>query len=336
MALADRLDRFQQRRPWAGFPIAVTYKYADDQGNYLAALMTYYGFLSLFPLLLLFSSVLGFALQGDPGLQQRILDSALGQFPVIGDQLSRPGGLQGSGLAIVVGVVGSLYGALGVAQAVQYAMNVMWAVPRTKRPNPVVARLRSLLLLATGGLALLGTTIMSALAGSAGAFGAELGIGLKLVITLLSVALNAAVFILAFRVATAERLSLRATAPGAVIAAVCWQLLQLLGTAYVGHVVKNASATNGVFALVLGLIAWIFLGAVSVVFCVEINVVRTHRLYPRALLTPFTEQVNLTTADQRAYSGYATAQRSKESESVEVSFEDGGQHARRDESDDSH
>jgi len=142
----------------------------------------------------------------------------------------------------------------------------MWAVPRTKRPNPVVARLRSLLLLATGGLAILGTTIMSALGGSAGAFGAELGIGLKLVITLLSVALNAAVFILAFRVATAERLSLRATAPGAVIAAVCWQLLQLLGTAYVGHVVKNASATNGVFALVLGLIAWIFLGAVSVVF----------------------------------------------------------------------
>ncbi|MEP6527320.1 MAG: YihY/virulence factor BrkB family protein [Nocardioidaceae bacterium] len=277
MALTDRLDRFQQRRPWAGFPIAVAYKYADDQGNYLAALMTYYGFLSLFPLLLLLSSVLGFALQGDPGLQQRILDSALGQFPVIGDQLSRPGGLQGSGLAI------------------------------------------------------LGTTIMSALGGSAGAFGVELGIGIKLVITLLSVALNAAVFVLAFRVATAERLSLRDSAPGAVTAAVCWQLLQLLGTAYVGHVVKNASATNGVFALVLGLIAWIFLGAVSVVFCVEINVVRTHRLYPRALLTPFTEKVDLTSADQRAYSGYATAQRSKESESVEVSFEDCG---RRDESDD--
>jgi YihY family inner membrane protein len=331
MSMTDRLDGFQRRHPWAGFPIAVVYKYADDQGNYLAALMTYYGFLSVFPLLLLLSSVLGFALQGNPGLQQQILDSALGQFPVIGGQLGQPGGLHGSGIAIIVGVLGSLYGALGVAQAVQNAMNVMWAVPRNRRPNPLVARLRSVLLLATGGLALLGTTILSALGSSAGSFGVSPGIGLRVAVMLLSVALNAVVFVIAFRIATAHRLSLRDAAPGAVTAAVLWQFLQLIGTAFVGHVVKGASATNGVFALVLGLIAWIFLGAVVVVLCVEINVVGTRHLYPRSLLTPFTDNVDLTSADKRAYSGYVTAQRSKEFQSVDVSFEEDAQNATRDE-----
>jgi YihY family inner membrane protein len=320
MSITRRLDGFQRRHRWVGFPIAVVYKYVDDQGNYLAALMTYYGFLSVFPLLLLLSSVLGLVLQGDPDLQQRILDSALGQFPVIGSQLGEPAGLHGSGLGVVVGALGVLYGALGVAQALQNAMNVMWAVPRNRRPNPLVSRLRSLLLLGTGGLALLGTTILSALGSSAGAYGASLGIGLKMAIVLLSVALNTAVFILAFRVGTAQPLRLREVAPGAVTAAVLWHGLQLIGTAFVGHVVKNASAVNGVFALVLGLIAWIFLGAVIVVLAVEINVVGTRRLYPRALLAPFTDNVVLTSADKRAYSGYAAAQRTKGFQSVDVRF----------------
>jgi hypothetical protein len=144
---------------------------------------------------------------------------------------------------------------------------------------------------------------------------------LRLGIVVLSVALNTVVFILAFRVATAQPLSLRAAAPGAVAAAVLWHGLQLIGTAFVGHVVKNAGAMNGVFALVLGLIAWIFLGAVIVVLGVEVNVVGTHHLYPRALLAPFTDNVDLTSADKRAYAGYAAAQRTKGFQSVDVRFD---------------
>jgi hypothetical protein len=135
------------------------------------------------------------------------------------------------------------------------------------------------------------------------------------------------VFILLFRLATTHRHSLRRAVPGAITAAVGWQLLQLVGTAYVGHVIRNASVTNGVFALVLGLIAWIYLGTVIVVFCVEINVVKAHRLHPRALMTPFTDDVDLTSGDQRAYSDYAEATRSKDFESVDVSFEHDGQYA---------
>ena len=327
MTLTERLDRFQQRHPQAGFPLAVVYKYADDQGNYLAALITYYAFLALFPLLLLASSILGFVLQGNEQLQQQILDSALRQFPIIGDQLGQPEGLRGSGTAVVVGVVGSIYGALGVAQAAQNAMNIAWAVPRNRRPNPFAARLRSTLLLGTAGLAILGTTMLSALGSSAGAFGSEIGAGLRLLAAGLSMALNGVIFVLLFRLSTVHPHSLRQAAPGAIGAAVLWQLLQLVGAAYVGHVVREANATNGVFALVLGLIAWIYLGAVTVVLGAEINVVRARQLYPRALLSPFTDNVDLTKADQDAYTDYAEAQRTKGFESVEVTFENDGQNA---------
>ena len=178
-----------------------------------------------------------------------------------------------------------------------------------------------MLLLLTVGLAVVGTTVLSALGSSGAAFGANLGFGTKILATLLSVALNTIVFVLAFKVSTAHKLSARDAAPGAVTAAVIWQVLQSFGTAYVGHVVKDATVTNAVFALVLGLIAWIYLGAVTVVMCVEINVVRTQNLYPRALMSPFTEDVDLTRADQRAYSGQATAQKTKDVETVDVSFE---------------
>ena len=319
--MATWLDRFQQKHTWAGFPIAVVYKYADDQGNYLAALLTYYGFLSLFPLLLLLSTVLGFVLADNLELQRQILDSTLSQFPVIGAQLGDPQGLKSGGVGLVVGILGTIYGGMGVAQAMQNAMNIVWSVPRNKRPNPILLRLRSLLLLATVGLAVLGTTVLSALGSSASAFGADLGGGVKVAVTALAVVLNAGIFVLAFKVATARGLAVRDIVPGALIAALVWQLLQSFGAAYIGHVVKNASATNGVFALVFGLIAWLFIEAVAVVLGVEVNVVRAQHLHPRSLMTPFTDNVDLTRADERAYTQLAESQQSKGFQNVDVSFD---------------
>ena len=316
MAFVERVDRFQQRHPWSGFPIAVVYKYFDDQGPYLAALITYYGFLSLFPLLLLLSTILGFVLANNPELQQRIIDSALGQFPVIGQQLQTTG-LRGSGVGLVIAVVLTLYGGLGVGQATQNAMNIAWAVPRHERPNPIKSRLRSFLLLMTVGLAVLGTTVLSAV----GAAGEAFGEVLRYAIPVLAVAVNTAVFILAFRIATARKLALREMLPGAVGAAVLWQILQTFGALYVGRVVSDSSATYGVFALVLGLLAFLYVASVVIVLCAEINVVRSARLYPRALLTPFTDEVALTRADERAYEGYAESQKHKSFETVDVGFE---------------
>lgn len=314
--MTSTLDGLQRRHPAAGFPIAVLYKYFDDFGGYLAALIAYYGFLALFPLLLLGSTILGIVLSGNPAAQQSVLHSALSQFPVIGQQLRQPERIGGGLVGLLVGGLGALYGGLGVTMAAQNAMNTAWRVPRNSRPNPIKGRIRGVLLLATVGLAVLGTSVLSALGGGAG----PLGAGLRVLVLVASVALNAAAFILAFRVATARRLTVRQVAPGAVGAAVVWQLLQSFGTVYVGQVVKNASATNSVFAVVLGLIAFIYLTAVAVVFCVEVNVVRVDHLYPRALLTPLTDNVELTDADRRAYTDQAKAQRSKGFEQVDVRF----------------
>lgn len=325
MGVATTVDRFQRRHRVLGFPIAVLYKFFDDQGVYLAALITYYGFLSLFPLLLLLASVLGFLLRDDPDLQQRILDSTISQFPVIGDQLRDPGGLEGSGVALLVGAGVAIYGALGVAQALQNAVNISWAVPRNDRPNPVKARLRSVLMLVTGGVAVLATTTVSVLAGTWGGPGGLMNSRAAIPATIGAVVANAIIFAVVFRIATAVRLRVRDVLPGAVLAAVAWQLMQRFGTAYTAEVVKDSTLTYGVFALVLGLLGWTFLVALAVVFSVELNVVISKRLYPRALLTPFTDQVDLTPADVRAYSDAARAQRHKGFEEVAVTFEHDGQ-----------
>jgi len=318
VAVTERLDRLQRKHSWAGFPLAVAYKYFDDFGAYLAALLTYYGFVSLFPLLLLLSTILGFVLAGDQRLQHEVLTSALQQFPVIGGDLTQPKRLGGGPVGLVVGIAGSLYGGLGVAQAFQYANNTMWAVPRNNRPNPLKARVRSMLLLATAGLAILGTTALSIAGG--GGVGA-LGTAGKLLALAASVVINIAVAIFAFRFAPARRLSVRDVVPGAIASAVIWQLLQSFGVIYVRHVIKNASATDAVFALVLGLLAFLYVTAVAVLLCMEINVVRVNRLHPRSLLTPFTDNVALTAGDRRVYSRQAKAQRLKGFERVDVTFD---------------
>lgn len=330
MSVTDRVDGFQRRHPGAGYPIAVLYKYIDDGGGHLAALIAYFGFVSLFPLMLLGSTVLGLVLRDDPQAQQAVLDSALRQFPVIGQQLEQPGQLRGGLTGLLVGGLGALYGGLGVALAVQHAMNTAWTVPKNSRPNPLKARGRGVLLLVTVGLALVGTSVLSAVGG--GGAGTA-GTGLRAAVLVLSVALNAVAFVVAFRLATARHLTVRQVAPGAVAAAVAWQLLQTFGAAYVGRVVQGSSDTNGVFALVLGLIAFMYVAAVAVVLCVEANVVRVERLWPRALLTPLTDHVELTEGDEKAYTDQAKAQRSKGFEQIDVRFHGRAPVGREDEED---
>lgn len=319
MAITERLDRFQRSHPWVGFPLAALYKFFDDFGSYLAAVLTYYGFVSLFPLLLLASTILGFVLSGDPRLENEVLTSALSQFPVIGPDLGRPKHLGGGTVGLVVGIAGCLYGGLGVAQAFQYAANTMWGVPRNNRPNPLKARARSLVLLATAGLAVLGTTALSVMGGGGAGTLGEAG---RYLVLAASVLINIAVAIFAFRFAPGRRLSVRDVAPGAVGAAVIWQLLQSFGVIYVRHVIKHASATNAVFALVLGLLAFLYVTAVAVLLCMEINVIRVNDMHPRALLTPFTDDVSLTSGDRRVYSRQAKAMRSKGFEKVDVTFDE--------------
>ncbi|MYR05519.1 ribonuclease BN [Gordonia sp. SID5947] len=316
MSLSDRIDNFQRRYPKSGFPLAVAYKYFDDQGGYLAALITYYGFISLFPLLLVSTAVLGFVLDDNPDLQERIVDSALSQIPVVGDQLGEPGQLGGGATAVTIGVVSAVYGALGVSVAIQNAMNIVWAVPRNERPNPFQVRVKGAMLLSTVGLGIIGLTVLN---GAVAAI--DLGTDGVVLALVGSLVLYTAVFVVGFRFGTARSVSIRDVLPGALAAAVGWQILQTFGSVFVQRVIANASATNGVFAVVLGLLAFLYLASVMVVVCLEFNAVRIDGLYPRSLLTPFTDNVTLTPGDEAAYSAQARAQRYKGFQEIDVTFD---------------
>ncbi|QNN55142.1 YihY/virulence factor BrkB family protein [Nocardioides mesophilus] len=318
--MVDRFDELQRRRRALSIPLGVVYKFFDDQGGYLAAILTYYAFLAIFPILLIASSVLGFLIQGDAQLRQTILDSALGQFPIVGTQLGLPEGLRGSTSAVVVGALTALYGVVGLGQAALNAVNTTWAVPRNSRLNPVMSRLRSLGLMVAAGLTLLALAVLSTVASNVDAFSERVAAWLQVLAPLASVAITAVVLSLMLAVATQQRHRFRTVLPGGITIAVLWHVLQLFGGIYVSGVINRVSEMNGVFAVVLGLIALIYLGSASAVIGMEINVVLARDLYPRALLTPFTDAVELTDADRRVYTDYARAQRHKGFEQVEVTF----------------
>jgi uncharacterized BrkB/YihY/UPF0761 family membrane protein len=318
VAMLRWLDRLQQRSRAAGFAIAVVYKFVDDQANYLAALITYYAFVSLFPLLLLFTTLLGVVLWNRPEWRADIVDSAISQLPLIGDQLSQPASLSGGTTGVVIGIAGALYGGLGVGQALQNAMDTVWAVPRFTRRDPIKARIHSLMLLIVLGTAVIATTVLTGLNKNWEGLGF---LGTAAVVAA-SLVLNTGVCVVAFRVTTVRPLTLKQVLPGAMLAAVLWQMLQWFGATYVSHVVASASVTNSVFAIVLGLLAFLYLVSMALMLCAEINVVRVDGLHPRALLTPFVDNVDLTEADRKAYAGQAEAQRAKSFQQVAVSFDE--------------
>jgi membrane protein len=321
--LVERVDGFQRRHPVVGFPLAVVYKYFDDQGPYLAAIISYYAFVAIFPLLLIATSVLGFILQGNESLYRDVLNSALGRFPIVGTQLGQPEGLTGSTGAIIIGSLAALYGALGLATAAQHALNVAWAVPRNSRFNPFVGRFRGLVTLLGAGLVVLSTSITAVFLNNLDeVLGARLDAWVTRAGTVVGIALTAVVLSLMMRYTTARRPSFRSCLPGGIVIALLWHALQIGGGMYVRGVINAASEMNSIFALVLGLIGLLFLAASFGVLGIEVAVVRKERLYPRALLTPFTDAVELTDADRRAYVNYAKAMRHKGFEQIDVTFHD--------------
>ncbi len=143
---------------------------------------------------------------------------------------------------------------------------------------------------------------------------------MRVLVTAAAIALNVTLFIVAFKVLAARPVTIREIRAGAIAAAVTWQALQLTGVLLLGHKLKGATATYGLFALVLGLLAWIYLGAVTTVLCAEFNAVRAGQLWPRSLLAPFTDNADLTPADLHAYISYAKTERHKSFQNIDVSF----------------
>src|SRR4051812_17625869 len=234
LAPLKSFDRYQRRHAGLALPIAVVKKFGDDQAGNLSALIAYYGFFSLFPLLLVFVTILGFVLEGNPDAQQAILDSALKQIPLVGDQI-RTGSLHGSVPALVIGLVGSLLSGLAVTLAAQTAFNRVHAIPHRDRPDFLFSRLRGLgLLAALGTLQIVSTVVAGLVTGGLG------GVLLLIAGVLVSLALNLLLFAVAFRLLTDKVVPTRELWPGVAVATVLWTILQSAGGAYISHVVKGA------------------------------------------------------------------------------------------------
>ncbi len=304
-----RFDAFQQRKKGLALPVAVFKKFGDDQAGNLAALVAYYAFFSIFPLLLVMTTVLGFVLQNNSSAERSVEQSVLGQLPVIGSSIKLHA-LGGSVPALVIGLVTSLLGGLGVTNAAQNALDRVWAVPFKDRPNFLTSRLRGLGLLVLLGVLFLISTAASGLV--SGGLGGSLAMVAGYLVSLL---VNLALFFAAFRFMTAKSVTTRELGPGAIVAAVLWTILQSVGGYYIDHVVKSSTDTYGTFALVVGLLVWLHLGAQLTLYAAEINVVLKRRLWPRSLFGPPDEP-----ADQKTLTALAKVEERSDEQQVDVEF----------------
>lgn len=312
--VARRMDAFQRRHAVLAFPIAVVKKFGDDQAGTLAALIAYYGFFSMFPLLLVLVSVLGLVLAGNPALRDEIVNSALGHFPVIGDRIAARATideLTGNWLSVGLGVAGAAWAGLGVAQAAQRALNTVWDIPRSQWPSFVSRRLRAALMLVILGTIFAASTFTTGF----GSSGALPSFFLTAVGWTVSLMLNVVLFTLAYQVLTARDLKWRNVLPGAAVASLAWTVLQIVGGYYLTHQVRSASDIYGTFALVIGLLIWIALGAQVTLLGAEINVVWNRRLWPRSLIQP-----PIINGDRDVYQRIVERSRMRPEVAIHVSF----------------
>jgi YihY family inner membrane protein len=307
-----RIDVAQQRFPPAAVVFGVTKKFGDDNAGILVSNLAFSAFLCIFPLLLLLVTVLNIVLIHDPGARHSLLHSTLHEFPVIGNQLgSQIHGLQRSSvIGLVVGVVGLLWGSTGLAQSGLFSMSQVWNLAGPDRPNFVKRLGRSFAFLAVLGS---GIVVTTGLAGF-GTFGRH-NVVLGVLSELLALIVNIATYFGAFRVLTPKVVHSRKLVAGAVVGGIAWTILQAVGGYLIGHDLKNDSTTYGTFGVVLGLVAWVYLGSQITIYAAELNTVLARHLWPRGLVQP-----PLTEADQKSLALQATQNQRRPEQEISVGF----------------
>jgi membrane protein len=275
-----KVDSFQQRHPIVSFPYAVIKKYGQDQGGYQAALLTYYGFLSLFPLLLVLTTLTQWLLGGDSHLKARIINSTTTYLPIIGSQLQQSThGFSKTGLPLILGLLVLIYGARGVADAFRHTVNNVWQVPTTERSGFFPALLRSFSIVCLGGLGFLSSAIIASYATSSGH-----DYELRLVLIVVSALVLFGSFLFVIKTALNKPVGLEKLWVGAAVASLGLLILQALGGYIVIHELKNLDNLYGTFAVILGLLFWLYLQARLVVYAIEVDTVRVLKLWPRSIL----------------------------------------------------
>jgi len=307
-----KVDATQRRFTPTAFVFGVMKKYGDDNGGVLVSNLAYSSFVSLFPLLLVLVTVLGLIASVDEAFKADVLKAVAGQVPLIGSQLT--GNVhelkRSSTIGLIVGLVGLIWGATGLAQAGLFTMEQVWNLPGPARPGYVQRLGRSVLFLALLGAGVIVTTGLSSLTTYL-----HNGLAVKVLIEVVTAAFNVGMYIGAFRVLTPKGVPTRQLLPGAIIGGILWTVLQFVGT-YLIHHYLHSDSTYGVFATVLGLIAYIYLAVEITVYSAEINVVLARRLWPRAMIQP-----PLTEADRSSMALQALQNQRRPEQHIEVTFD---------------
>ena len=311
-AKLDRLDAYQQRHPALGVPIAVARKFIEDESINLAAVIAFWAFFSVFPLLLIFVTLLGYTLP--PSLQGDVLRSAARFFPLLNTDSIRH--LSGQWWTLVVGVLSALWSGSFVVIAIQSAFNSVWEIPHAQRPGFGTQIRRGVVALGAIALGLIVSTVITSYV-TATATGTNLGMVARLAGYLIAVALDIGLFIVAFRVLTDRDISTRNVLPGALLSGAGFWLLNQLSSLIIFRYLHNAERIYGNFATVITILSWFYLQSVITLIGAQLNVVLKERLHPRRLIhapAPVTE------ADHRAYDAYAKERTYHHDQQVHTQF----------------
>ena len=309
--LINAIDAFQQRHPAIALPYAILKKYGDDNGGYQAALITYYGFLSLFPLLLVVLTIIQIIFHNNPDVRHEVSQSIGHFFPGLGTSLETNVHTMGkSGVGLAVGLLITFYGARGAADALRHTLNNIWQVPRMRRTGFPKGLWQSIQIMLAGAVGFAATIAVSS-------FSAALGhaVWVKILANIAGLGVVFGILLFVFSTTTARKVPAKDMMVGTAIAATIMQLLLTFGGLLVAHQLKNLDTLYGTFAVVLGMLFWIYLLAQVIVYAIEIDSVRHLHLWPRAI-----QNDKPTPQDLRAYELYAHVDRYIAKEEVDVRF----------------
>jgi uncharacterized BrkB/YihY/UPF0761 family membrane protein len=309
MGFTDRADRFQQKHRVAGVTFATVKKYSEDQSSNLAAMIAFWAFFSIFPLLLALVTILGYVLPA--GTRTTVLRHVASYIPLL--DTSTLHGLTGSWWPVLVGLLTALWSGMSVTKTTEQAFNSVWEIKMVDRPGFVDKLKHSLLALFTIGVGLVVSVVISGFV-TGTASGVNLGWGGRAVGWAISIALDIGIFIAAFRLLTAKDVGIRDVLPGAVLAGVVFWILQNVSSFIISNRLHSAQSTYGNFATVIVMLWWFYLQAQVTLLGAQLNVVLKERLHPRSLGAPSTE------ADHRALEAYAQEATYHETEEVDARF----------------
>jgi YihY family inner membrane protein len=262
----------------ADFVLDVLDAYSRHRTGRNASLLAYMGLLTVFPLLLVATTILGLVLESKPDLQEAILDSFISRIPVVGPSLvQNQGQITGSWVALIVGLVGAIWGSLRAFNAMQTALDDIWEVA-TGRRNYFVQRLNSLIFIAAIGITQAGSVALAATVGHAGL--PRTG---QFLLTFGGLAVNIAIVGSIYRFLTSKPMTWRMVWRGTVFTSVLYTILQFAGTNILTRRLDGAEAVYGTFAALVVLAFWVSIHALVALIGAEINAAverRRHRTGP--------------------------------------------------------